>query len=346
MVGIFSRSRPRRLGGCGLRRARRAAPLALGLALTLIGGATSAASAQSFEDIRASLREALRDVHFAKSLTGLVLLSDEIELSSARYTIDDDSHTRLSAFTFPFHSSAPAFGASPRLHIEGVLGYARATQRAVDVYAGALPGLETRIETDWTSYSGLAGLGLEFELFDGVTFTPIGNIGLGYLENDADYSGPGAALSKALFEGIAFGWDAWVLSGGIASRIDVERELSESIRWTLVGRYDLRWTETFQEDDAAQDFQSRSQLLTLRGDLLGPTPWTPFGGALGWRITTAVRWFLEQTLFDVDSFAELGGALELDTTDIVPYTHELSVYASIIYGDDVWGWTAGFRASF
>jgi hypothetical protein len=114
----------------------------------------------------------------------------------------------------------------------------------------------------------------------------------------------------------------------------------------VIARYDIRWTRTIQEDDQAQAFNSRMQLVTLRGDVTGPTGLEPFGRKLGWRATAGYRGFLEGDLFDVEHVFQIGGALELDMTDVLPVGTRASFGGAWLFGDGLTGWTLGVGVSF
>lgn len=75
---------------------------------------------QDLGALREQLRDDLRDIHFAQSLLGLVHLSDELELSGARYSFDDVSDTDMTVYALPFHTTKSPWGVDrPRVHIEG-----------------------------------------------------------------------------------------------------------------------------------------------------------------------------------------------------------------------------------
>jgi len=314
------------------------------LALGLFAAAPS--QAQTLNDLRAQLAEDLGDLHFAKSFTGLITAADELELSGARYRIDGDIDTKLTVFNLPFQRSFPFAEErfAEALHVEGALGYADANQSVADIYNGAAPGAATSVDTDSLTYAGLIGAGVDLRLGEALTFTPIVNFGVAYLRNETDYGGPGAAFSAALADGIAFNWDAWAMSAGVAGRLDYVAPLSETLTLELVGRYDIRWTDTFSTDNSAQDFSTTSQFLTLRADLTGPTGYQVQGNELNWRTTLGYRAFIEGDLYDTQHLIQLGGALEL--TGDLPLDSTLALTAAVFVGDDITGWTVGISVGF
>lgn len=304
-------------------------------------------AAQSLEDLRRDLRQRLGEVHFAQALGGLVLASDELELSGAKFDFHDESDTELVALVLPFQRTLRPF-ADERfgLYLEGAVGHARATQRSSDLYSGRLPGFETAVDTDWSTYSALVGVGLSYDLTPTLQVSAIGDLGLAYLSNDADYSGPGAAVTAAIADGIAFNWDALASCHGTAARVDWSCPLDDERELELIARYDLRWTDTLSSDDPAQDFATRLQWLTLRGDVTGPTGIELLGGQLGWRGILGYRAFLEGDLFGAEDFFQIGGALELAEQQALPLLGGMSLSAGIFVGAELSGWIVGFNVSF
>lgn len=319
--------------------------LLAGLAVSL---AVAPLAAQDLQAIRNQLRQDLASTNFAQSLLGLVMLSDELELGSATYEVDDGASTDVKTYSLPFHGTADVFGGSrPRLHVEGTLGWAEARQGAADLFGGQLPGFETAVDTKWTTYGALLGLGLQFEPLPEVLVTPIVDLGLSRLENDTRFAGPGAATAAALTDGIAFNWDAMTLTYGGALRVAWRRPLSERHRLEASGRYDLRWNDSFATDDAAQDFTARTQMLTVRGDLFGPVGFDLFERPVEWQLTSAYRGFVEGDLFGVDAYVQFGASLLIHTGDKgIPGTGGFAFGGDVMIGDDFEGWAVGFRLLF
>lgn len=322
---------------------RRAASCLVSAAAFTATGVT----AQDLDALRELLREDLRNIHFAQALLGLVLLSDELELSGARYSLDDESDTDLTVYALPFHAIKAPWGADqPRVHIEGTLGFGEARQSTADLFDGQLPGLETAVSTKWRTYGGLLGAGLELPVAKDLLVTPLVDLGLSRIENHTNYSGPGAAIAAGLADGIAFNWDTLAFTYGGGIRSDWRRQLGPDHVLELTGRYDVRWTETVDEDDAAQDFVARSQLITLHGDVTGPTGMNMFEQSVDWQLSAAYRAFPEATLFGVDQYVQIGGSLLFHTGERMPCGKGFGISAAVMLGEDFHGWTIGFRVLF
>ncbi|MBL8735521.1 MAG: hypothetical protein JNL12_03770 [Planctomycetes bacterium] len=305
-------------------------------------------AAQDLQAIRNQLRDDLSASNFTQSLLGLVVFADELELGSATYQIDDDVSTDVKTYALPFHTTSDLWGGErPRLYLEGALGYAVSRQGTDDLYGGLLPGLETSIDTKWRTYGGLLGVGLQFRPRPDLTVAPMLHLALSRIENETTFAGPGAATTAALTNGIAFNWDAWTIGYGGGVRADWQRPLGERHRLEVVGRYDLRWTDTFDADDSAQEFLDRTQTLTVRGDLIGPAGFDLFDKPVEWQLTSAYRAFLEGDLFGVDAYAQVGASLLVWTGDkSLPGTSGFAVGGSFLFGEDLTGWALGVRLLF
>lgn len=325
------------------------------------------ARAQTLDDIRQTFRENLAESHFAKALAGQVMATDEIDLAGAHYSMDNESDARLAVLAIPYSHTFRPWGSGeyvpprgpelprippPGLYVEAAVGYSKAREHVDDLYAGTAPGLETAVSSDMITLSGLVGAGPQFSFGSYLTFTPIVNASIAYIDNDADYGGPGAATTAAIADGLAFNWESWAWGVGTAARLEYTREFGSFYDFTLLARYDLRWTETFATDDEAQEFGARSQIATLRADVTGPI-WRGASiagshedgrSALRWRATLGYRAFLEGDLYDTKNYVTLGGGLDL--TGALPLGGEANVEAGIILGDDVTGYYMGLGLSF
>jgi len=316
-------------------------------AAALLLSAPGLAQGTTLDELRDELRESLRNVHFASGLTALVLVSDELELSATDYTIDREQTFELIAFSFPFQRTLRTWGDDrPGLHVEGVFGYARGKSKTDDLYDGDLPGSETAVTSRSAVFGVLGGAGPEFQLAEGLTFAPLLQLGISRIENDADYSGPGAEPTAALLDGIVFNWDALALTSGGAARVDWLRPFAEDYTLELLGRFDARWTRTISADDDAQEFTTRAQFVTLRTDVTGPTSVQLMQRPVRWRAFAGYRRFVEGGLFGVHDFLQLGGSLSVASLREVPVLGSLEISGAIVIGRDIEGWTAGIGGSF
>lgn len=322
------------------------------LAAFVMLAATVPMFGQTIDDLRDELSKSLHDAQYAAGFAGMIILADELELSGAHYEINDGdanlSNTELRSLALPFQKPFYPWGkdAFTSIYTEGVLGYASNSRQAKDIYSGLAPGLETSVDSDYKTYGGLIGIGPQFKILEGLRVAPILNGGVAYIDNSTDYGGPGAAATAQLLDGIAFNWNGWTVSGGGALRADWVKPLGKDYELELVGRYDIRWVQTFDADDSAQEFSTRYQMITLRADVVGPTGLTPFDRALYWRATTGYRHFFEGSLFDVHDIILVGGGLEYDIVGVLPIGKRLKLSGGLIFGEDITGYTFGVGVAF
>jgi hypothetical protein len=307
----------------------------------------AAGFAQDLDDLREELSRSLRKAQYARSLSVLVLLSEELELATANLEFDDEVDTRVSNIALPFQTVFRPWGEEETgVYLEGVLGYASLAQATDDLYAGQVPGFETSVYANWRSIGAHLGVGLACDVAKGFTLTPIVFGGIARIESRADYGGPGAEFTSELLDGIALNWDAWSWGAGLGLRGDWIRPLGPRHTLELVGRYDLGWFGMFDTDDPAQEFDSRAQIATLRADAVGPVGVRLFKGDLHWRAILGYRHFFEMDLFGTDNLLQVGGGLELDIDEIAPVGSRLSVTGALFFGENVTGWSVGVGFSF
>ena len=298
----------------------------------------SGAFGQTLGDLQEEIRESLGNTEFASYFAVLGLAASEYELSGGSLEVDG---TRLNRFALPYRRRWLEDDDRLGFYAEGVLGFARAKESAEDIYSGAVPGFETSVEADWTTAGGLVGIGPIVRPAPDLTATWVASVGLAHLESRARYAGPGAAVTQALLDGIGFNWEAWAGTVGSAARLDWTRQLSSALQAEAVLRYDLRWSRTLETDDPAQDFASRLQVLTLRGDLFGPTRWRCYGRTVDWRCYAGWQRFTEGSLLGETQIFELGAGLELGLPAAIPWLREAVLNGALLLGEELSGWSLG-----
>ena len=117
----------------------------------LVIGVTAQTYAQTLDDVREQLREGLQNSQFAAAFAGLIVVSDELELSGASYKIDDGddnlSNTELKAISLPFRKRFdPWEETRTKIYAEGVLGYGKSSQSASDIYSGSAQEFFSRFQ--------------------------------------------------------------------------------------------------------------------------------------------------------------------------------------------------------
>jgi len=306
---------------------------------------------QNIDDIRNKVQEDLSNSHFAVGFSELIIMADEMELSGAHYELDDStdntSNTKIRIVVLPFHLQFyPWNDARTGIYIEGVGGYGEASQSATDIYSGRHPNLETSADMDWATLGGLIGIGPEFIITDELKLALIIHGGLAYIRSETDYKGVGASTSQEILDGMVFNWSGWTASWGGAMRFKWCHSLGRDYELKVVGRYDIRWTDTIDSDNYIQEFSSRIQPITLRTDLVRPTGLTIFNRRLYWRAFAGYRYFLDGSLFGTRQTILLGGGLEYDISDIIPMVSRLNTRFGVTLGDNISGYAIGVGLSF
>lgn len=320
------------------------------LSLPAIGAVVillSRAHAQTLEDVRDQLREDVRESGFGAALIGLINLTNELELGGANFSVDDANNTKIKVLALPAVATFHPWGDSGSgLYVEGVFGYVTLSSDRFSV----LEETEyfTSADWTWTTYGGLGGVGVELEVAEGLSVTPIMNLAISRIENDATYEGPGADLAATVLDEIALNWNATLMTLGGALRVDWIYPLENDVTLETIARIDYRWSTALQSTDAAQDVSTDSQLLTLRADLVGPTGWLPFGWPANWRAIGGYRRYGNETgqALGFYDFYEVGGSIELDSGDALPLIGGVKLTTTLIFGRDVSGWSISAGASF
>jgi len=308
----------------------------------------TAAPAQTLEEVRNEIRGLVDGSRYAAFVASLIDVASDLELSAARLTIDSDPELELSTFKFPYQSTIEIPNWSPALHIEANFGYLSGRTIFQDIWSGSSPAIATRVDSTWTAYSGLGGVGLEIPLAEGLTLTPIADLSLSYVRNDTNFSGPGAAVTQAVTDGILFNYNTTLITYGGALRAVYDRDLSDSIALHSILRYDLRQTNGISSTDPVQDPSVLTQRFTARADVVGPTGLEVLGNDVNWRTITGYTRFLGSTadILGFTDYFELGAGIEEDFDGMLGPVSRLSFSTSVLLGADVFGWSIGAGFSF
>ncbi|MBK8979345.1 MAG: hypothetical protein IPM29_25895 [Planctomycetes bacterium] len=323
------------------------------LRILLVAGACSTLAAQSLGEIRDEIRQAVRQTRYVQSVIALVDFSQTATLAGARYWLDDDTGTQLDTLVLPWDTDVELAGTD--LRIEGQFGWLSASAAVTDLFSGALPGVETAVDTRWDALSGSLGIGPRLQLGERTHVAVLGRVAAAWLHNDATYSGPGAGASAVLFDDILFNWSSTIVSGGLAVQLDRRDVLAggaeprDEIRLESVLRVESVWTATVQSSDSTQDVSDDAQMIATRLDVVGPTGWTIGGQRIDWRGWTGWTHFPGDTgdRLDFANLFQLGAGLEAELGDVhtVPFD-SMSASAAFLFGDGILGISAGFGVEF
>ncbi|MFT7077764.1 MAG: hypothetical protein ACJA0P_003790 [Planctomycetota bacterium] len=315
------------------------------LAAHLLLASTSAA--QTIDDLRNQIRSELQQDQFAGGLVTLIMLSSEMELSGINLELDDPSETQISALVLPFNYTFHPFESRQTgLYTEGVIGCSVMEQGGPDLFMDGNPALTTSFDTEWTTVGGLVGIGPERHLSEELSVAVIGQVGMSYMENRTTYGGPGAALTSQLLDGLMFNWSAVAATYGLAGRLHWRRELAAGRALEATARYDVRWTDSIETDDVAQEFSTMSVLTTMRMQYSAPTGLSMGDYPLGWRAHTGISRIRSTETADPFGVIEVGGGFDLLTQDDLPLVDGMTIGGSIFLGDGIAGWTVGVGVVF
>ncbi|MGE0143086.1 MAG: hypothetical protein AB7I19_05260 [Planctomycetota bacterium] len=307
------------------------------------------ADAQSLEEIRDRLGAAVSSSRYTLLPITLIELAEESELSGTSIEVDDSPDISLSSLSLPWRADFTPFRDGPSFQFLAVAGMASARLDFPDVWEGLLPGAETRVETRYRAFGADVGLGPRFELFgSGFAVETLAHLGLAHVSNDADYSGPGAAVTELLLDDIVFGWSGLVVTWGGSLALRSRRLELGSLEARLVARFDRRYSQTAQGDSPAMDGVGRADWISVRGDLEGELPWSIGERRLRWLAEAGYRRLLGDAaeLLGYEEFFELGGGVRLPLPDGFPVIGGIEARATVLMGPDVSGWSIGMSVSF
>ncbi len=226
-------------------------PLRLRLAAAL--SLSIAASGQTLDQIRESLRQAASNARQSAFMAGFVDLAENDLLAAGTLRIHSDAGVDVATYRLPYHAGIALGNRLPECRIEAGLSYFTADATFPDLWTGQLPGLETKVDCRWQGVGGHVAAGPDFDLGSSLRLAPMGDGSLAYLENHADYTGPGAGTTAAITDGILFDWHATSVAYGLALRLEHTLDLGKERRLTSVLRHDLRRFDVVRSTDPAQD---------------------------------------------------------------------------------------------
>ncbi len=316
------------------------------VAAAMLGaGLTSSASAQ---DIRDLIRNEAEQSNLAKGFQALSIFNVTPGVSAAVFYVDDGlgGQNKISNYKFsPSRTFEPIYGIKPYVEASvGFLGF-KADGTLVD------SGRVNDYKFDINTVAALGGVGVEIDLFEGTVFRPIFLAGYSRIWDNSTVSGPDAQTFKEQGRGILF--DAWLNTALIGGAAEVVHSgylgPVTDINYGAKVRYDQYYANTFSASDSVLQGSSTFGVMTAAAQIDGPL----------WGMTLfdrEVRWigFATNTYLPGDTndelrfsyFFEVGGGLELVDRTIIKGLEGVSARTSALFGDNVYGWTAGLALEF
>lgn len=313
-------------------------------------GTAVAESSSLVQDLREEFRSDAERSNFGRSLQALSIFNVTPGVSAASYYVDNGSSddTTINSYKFsPSHTFAPIHGIKP--YLEGNVGFLKAKNSA-NLFID--PSDPTRIDFDIKTISFLAGAGVEIDIVERTVVRPIVLAGYSRIWDSDEISGPGADILAEAGQGIFF--DAWLNTALVGGAVELEHWGSfgpvSDVNYTGKLRYNQFYANTFSASDSSLEEEGTFGLMTAAVEFDGPV----------WGMTLferEVRWigFLTNTYLPTDAesdalgfdyFFEVGGGLELVDRGIFEGLEGISVRSSALFGNNVYGWTAGLSLEF
>lgn len=311
-----------------------------------VAGAAAAAPAQTLEELRDQLRQDLRGSNYSAFLGTMAGLTGDGQMSLG--TLDaEGSSDEWAFFALPWRRDLDVVDGWPRLRVEASIGWSKARIATADLWGGVLPGLETGARASYEVWAGDVGVGPVVELTRDFVFRPLLHVGAAYLENDAEYWGPGAPLTGALLDGIVFGWEQVDVSYGASLSLQYEGWRWAGAEWLPVLRYDVRTCEPVAVDDPSRDVSTTQQWLTAHFSGSGPLDRAAPEG-WQWQVGVGYQCLLggAHSVIGFEDFYEVGAGLSWPAPPFLPFAAAATIHGAVQIGDDVAGWSFGLGVDF
>ncbi len=330
------------------RKTMRAAAVVGALAASAILQA-GAAKAQSFEDdLRKQLRKAVRDSGAGDQLQALSAFGALPGISAATFFVgnayDGSTIDRLILPLSKQFDGVDLLGGHP--YAEVTFGYTRLAQKG-DVFEGD-PLLDATLKSRISTFSAIAGLGMGFELAEGLTLRPMGLMGYVRIEDDGRYVGTGAPILQPVSDGLLTNFTVDELIYGLALEAEYETSFGGDLNLTANARYNQLWGSTLNSSDSALEGSAIFGVLTATATVDGPTGLSLLGRELRWIGFAANSTFpgSASRAIDVSWFFELGAGIELVDREVVDGVEGVSLRGSWVVGDNVTGFSVAAQLEF
>lgn len=295
------------------------------------------------EELRLGFREAATRADLGEAIQALSTFGGTPGISSASFNVagigngDDLDHT--TSKIAPSHTFGPIFGFKP--YGEITLGYLNSKQ-TLNFDAGTVANVN--IET----MSVLGGIGIDFDIAEGMVFRPIVLAGHAWSGDNTHIRGPFAEEFETAGDGIVFdvALNSSILGGAIV--LEYDGTFAGDIRFNSQLRYNYLFQRVVSASDKVLETEGDFGVLTALVEFDGPMDAKLFGRNLRW-IGFVSNTYLSDNTSDALGFSlffELGGGIELVDMNVVSGIEGISILASAIVGDNVVGWKSGLSLEF
>jgi len=228
------------------------------------------------------------------------------------------------------------------LRLEAGFGYSETDEKAFGFKE--IGGSTVAIKTDRRIYSGRAGTGPSFEIFDGFRFAPMFHLAISRFDNEA---GIGELLDdetdRSIADLLTLDWSIWALTYAGSLNLHVDRQYQGN-RLELEFSYAHAETEVFDAPSSQLEVSGSNDIFTGLVRWTEPTGQQLFGEPLLW------NFFATGTILAGDGrnalgfgyFGELGVGLDLDLRERdYAFVEAIRLRASGVFGPNVLGWQVG-----
>lgn len=209
--------------------------------------------------------------------------------------------------------------------------------------------MQMKVTHDISTLSIVGGAGLGIEVSDGLQIRPLFLVGYSRVE---DRSVPATARGqrfRAAAGDSLFNWEVDQVQYGPALEVIYSNDLTADIEATVDMRISRMFMDTVKTSTPGLEAKSSYTTITGGATLDGATGLTLFGRDLRWLAFGGAAAFDEQTTGWL-AFSWLGeaglGLKIVDGGELVPFIDGASIRASLVFGDDVFGWTVGGALNF
>lgn len=311
--------------------------------------AAAAQDQQTTDDLRALLRQAMsaQDI-MAPMMAGMINATMSPDVSAAFYRINQGARDLLlSTSRIPLEKQFVLPGREWRPVARLTLGYLSGENQpqgtlVIDDRSGPLA-----VDVDWRGFSGFFEAGAVVPLGRGFRLEPFLGVGLAHLKNDATYGNDISREASTMLDGLLFNWDVTTMMAGAALGAAWKGAL-DPVTVELAGRVSYDYMDAIDATDSVQEFDDWVTTIDLRCTLAGPLGVQVWGNPLGWQVMqdyTNLPGSQSEGL-GIDHYYETGIALTLDITSRDLLVQSLRLGGSLIYGQDVGGWSILFGYAF
>jgi len=310
------------------------------LALLISGSALAQSQLDPvIDEIRALALENFNPDELGSGYAAMLNFAVSPDISAATYALDTEEgsgihNPRLKVYRIPLRHVFRPESQNLRPFVQATMAY-QTLDTSFDLFE--LDSVDSR----WSTWGVALAGGLEIPVSEHLVLLPVLSLGLGRLDNDADYSGAVAnALIKPALEGLIFDWDTKARLVGASMGLDYTRP-SPGFDLEIKANLSHNYMDTFDSSSEFIDFSNKVTTFDLDLSTVHPLQQTLGGQPLALVMLLGDTRFLgaERHALDFDHFSEAGLALEADVSSRGWSIKTLRLGAKAIFGKDVSGWS-------